>query len=100
MMDPKYHAQRKKIVNHLYSTTFIAKSEKYIESVIELFFSRIKEFAASGETFDLMHWLQMFVHPQKADRTETHVIYKVRIRRSGRAVPQPKTWISRAPRRL
>lgn len=67
MMDPKHHAQRKKIVNHFYSTTFIAKLEEHMDSVIDLFLSRMEEFAASAETFDLMGWLQMFVYFSRID---------------------------------
>lgn len=69
MIDPVEHTKRKKIVNHLYSTSFVSKSEEHIESVIDLFMEKLDGFAQSGETIDLLRWLQMRVASFTMDAT-------------------------------
>ena len=58
-MDDKFHDERRKIVNSLYSMSSILEQEKYIDSCSNLFHQRMGEFAATGEVVDLGEWLQM-----------------------------------------
>jgi len=58
--DEKIHAQRRRFVNNLYSLSSILQSEKYIDACSNVFTARLDEFAASGASFDLGLWLQMY----------------------------------------
>lgn len=57
--DEKLHSARRRIVNHVYPLSNVLKSEQYIDKCSSIFMQRLGEFADSGETFDLGHWLQM-----------------------------------------
>ena len=57
--DEKVHAERRKIVSHIYSLTNILQSEAYIDKCSELFMERMGEYADAGKVVDLGEWLQM-----------------------------------------
>jgi hypothetical protein len=58
--DEKLHAERRRIVNHVYSLSNVLQSEQYIDKCSELFVQRMAEFAHRGQTVDLGQWLQMY----------------------------------------
>ncbi|KAH0841174.1 hypothetical protein AYO21_06936 [Fonsecaea monophora] len=58
--DEKLHAQRRRIVSHVYSLSNVLRSERYIDNCSNLFMQRVGEFADRGEEFDLGQWLQMY----------------------------------------
>ncbi|KAF4958664.1 hypothetical protein FGADI_2212 [Fusarium gaditjirri] len=58
--DEKVHAQRRRFVNNLYSLSSILESEPHVDACTTSFKSRLDEFAARGDTFDLGLWLQMY----------------------------------------
>lgn len=57
--DEKLHAERRRIVNSVYTLSNVLQSERYIDRCSELFIQRLGEFEAAGQTFDLGEWLQM-----------------------------------------
>ena len=102
MIDPVEHTKRKKIVNHLYSTSFVSKSEEHIESVIDLFMEKLDGFAQSGETIDLLRWLQMQVASFTMDATRQFAndTFQVRLRCHWRDFSEQKARLSRERMRL
>lgn len=70
-LDEKVHADRRRIVNKVYSMSNIVQSEVYIDTCSEMFLKRIGEFAKTGEIIDLARWNQMFV----ADLLKNFVLY-------------------------
>lgn len=56
--DEKLHAQRRKIVNHIYSLTTVLSLESYIDNCTQLFLQRLGEFADQEKRTDLGEWLQ------------------------------------------
>ena len=57
--DDKLHAQRRRIVNNIYSMSSILESEQYIDKCTKLLMSKMEGFAQTGEIVDLGKWLQM-----------------------------------------
>jgi hypothetical protein len=58
-VDEKLHADRRRIVNHVYAMSSVLESEKFIDKCSELFMQRMKEYADQGVDVDLGDWLQM-----------------------------------------
>ncbi|KAH7161064.1 cytochrome P450 [Dactylonectria macrodidyma] len=59
-LDERVHASRRKLVNNLYSMSNIVRAEEGIDSCTEMFMSRMKEFATTGEIIDVSKWAQMY----------------------------------------
>ncbi|KAK3062510.1 hypothetical protein LTS18_003924, partial [Coniosporium uncinatum] len=59
-LDERVHADRRKLVNNLYSMSSILRAEDRMGECIDLFMLRMDEFAASGEIVDLATWVQMY----------------------------------------
>lgn len=59
--DEKVHAERRKIVSHIYSLANILQSEAQIDRCSDLFLQRMGEFADTGKVVDLGEWLQMYI---------------------------------------
>jgi hypothetical protein len=55
----KVHAERRRIVSHVYSLSNVLKSEQYIDECSDLFVDRLAEFAEANQPIDLGLWLQM-----------------------------------------
>ncbi|KAF5963566.1 pisatin demethylase [Fusarium bulbicola] len=58
--DEQLHASRRRIVNNLYSMTNIVRAESAIDLCTDLFMSRMREYADSGEVIDISSWVQMY----------------------------------------
>lgn len=59
----KAHSQRRRIFNHVYSLANVLKSEKYIDTVSEMFLERLREHAEKPEpAIDLGRWMQMYAY--------------------------------------
>lgn len=58
--DPEYHRIEKRKVGNAYTLPRLLESEKAIDSCIEMFMSRLDEFASKNEAVDLGAWLQYF----------------------------------------
>ena len=56
--DEKLHAERRRIVSHIYSLSNVLQSEEYIDKCSQLFLERLGEFVDSGKPVDLGEWLQ------------------------------------------
>ncbi|KAK6369088.1 hypothetical protein LTR64_007248 [Lithohypha guttulata] len=56
----KLHGERRRIVNHLYTTTNVLQSEQYIDRCSQLFVDRVAQYADNGQTIDLGVWLQWY----------------------------------------
>lgn len=56
--DERLHAERRKIVNHVYSLSSVLQSESYIDKCTDLFMSRMRDLAVSGKPVDLGEWIQ------------------------------------------
>jgi hypothetical protein len=56
--DEKQHAERRRLVNNVWSLSNVLQSEPYIDKCTELFIQRIGEYADRKEVFDLGTWLQ------------------------------------------
>ena len=54
----KLHADRRRIVSHVYSLSNVLQSEEYIDECSKLFTKRLGEYAESGHDLDLGEWLQ------------------------------------------
>ena len=59
-VDEKLHADRRRIVNNVYSLSNVLKSEEYIDKCSELFIRRMDEYADQGTVVDFGMWLQMY----------------------------------------
>jgi hypothetical protein len=59
--DEKLHAERRKIVNNVYSMTTVLSLEPYIDACSALFVQRMGEAADSHTVIDLGSWLQWYV---------------------------------------
>lgn len=67
--DERLHAERRKIVNHVYSLSSVLQSESYIDKCTNLFMSRLRDLAVSGQAVDLGEWIQwQVIHPSKTPR--------------------------------
>ncbi|KIV93696.1 hypothetical protein, variant [Exophiala mesophila] len=60
IIDDKYHGERRRIFNHVYTLSNVLKSEQYIDICSQLFMDRLSEFASQGKPLDLGKWLQMY----------------------------------------
>ncbi|KIW85494.1 hypothetical protein Z517_00885 [Fonsecaea pedrosoi CBS 271.37] len=58
--DEKVHAERRRIVSHVYSLSNILRSEPYIDHCSEVFMERMGAYADADEVVDLGEWLQMY----------------------------------------
>lgn len=58
--DPEYHRIEKRKVGNAYALPRLLESEEAIDSCINLFMSRLDEFASQSKAVDLGAWLQYF----------------------------------------
>ncbi|KIX95527.1 uncharacterized protein Z520_08647 [Fonsecaea multimorphosa CBS 102226] len=58
--DEKTHAERRRIISHVYSLTNILRSEQYIDNCSNLFMQRMEAYADAGEIVNLGEWLQWY----------------------------------------
>ena len=54
------HADNRRKVANLYSMSTLVQFEPMVEQCTSLFATRLGEFASSGRSFDLQHWLQCY----------------------------------------
>lgn len=59
-LDENYHAKFRRPIANAYSMSTLVEFEPLIDTTTSLFMKRLDEFAASGQTFNLGKWLQMF----------------------------------------
>jgi len=57
----KVHAERRRIVNPVYSLSNVLESEAYIDKCSELFIRRLGEYADGAKPLNLGEWVQMCV---------------------------------------
>lgn len=67
--DPEEHRIDKRKVGNAYALPRLLESETAIDSCIELFMSRLTEFASKGQSVDLGTWLQYFAFDVVGVRT-------------------------------
>lgn len=70
--DEKQHAERRRIINPVYSMSNVLQAENYIDKCTTLFMERMGEYADKGEVIDLGQWLQMCVYVHL--RAEKHIV--------------------------
>lgn len=58
--DPEYHRIEKRKVGNAYALPRLLESEEAIDSCIQLFKSKLDDFAAQQKPVDLGAWLQYF----------------------------------------
>ncbi|KAF4924395.1 Pisatin demethylase [Colletotrichum viniferum] len=58
--DRAVHGLMRRKVASMYSMSTIKSYEPYVDSCVALLLKRFDEFAASGEMFDLQHWIQCY----------------------------------------
>lgn len=58
--DPEYHRTEKRKVGNAYALPRLLESEQAIDSCINLFMSKLDEFASRSKPVDLGTWLQYF----------------------------------------
>ncbi|KAL3456655.1 cytochrome P450 [Aspergillus heterothallicus] len=58
----KQHAERRRIVSHVYTMTSILQSEKYIEKCIDVWIEKLGEMSDRKESFDLWLWARMYAY--------------------------------------
>lgn len=58
--NPIRHARSRRKVANAYSLTALLEMEKYIDSTSAVFFNQLDNFAVSGRSFNLGHWLQCY----------------------------------------
>ncbi|KAK5044698.1 hypothetical protein LTR84_010590 [Exophiala bonariae] len=58
--DEKLHAERRRIVNQVYTLSNVLQSEMYIDKCSALFIQRLGEYVDAGKIIDLGDWLQMY----------------------------------------
>ena len=61
MRDEKFHTERRRILNPIYTMSSTLEQEKYIDACMDLFGRRMSDYADSGEIVDLGKWLWMCV---------------------------------------
>ncbi|CAK7216664.1 hypothetical protein SCUCBS95973_002883 [Sporothrix curviconia] len=59
-LDESLHASRRRITNNLYSMSSIARAEESIDVCTQVLLDKMHSFAASGATFDMAGWAQMY----------------------------------------
>ncbi|KAF9889442.1 hypothetical protein FE257_007344 [Aspergillus nanangensis] len=60
--DEKVHAERRRIVNHVYSMTSILQSESYLDECTAVFLEQMGKIADRHDTFDLHEWARMYAY--------------------------------------
>jgi hypothetical protein len=58
--NPRRHGENRRKVAALYSMTSIVAMESYVSECTSVLFQRLSELAASGQTFNLQHWMQYY----------------------------------------
>ncbi|KAI1299421.1 cytochrome P450, partial [Xylaria venustula] len=58
--DIKLHAKQRRHYTNMYSMSSLMSYEPYVDECADLFTQRLSEFAHSGMTIDMGHWLQCF----------------------------------------
>lgn len=58
VIDEKLHADRRKIVNSIFATSSILKSEKYVDNCARSFVESMHKYAETSEVIDMGDWLQ------------------------------------------
>lgn len=58
--DEAKHSQRRRIVAPLYTQSSVLSYEPQVDRIIELFYSQMEKFVASGEVFDMSVWLRKY----------------------------------------
>ncbi|KIW11270.1 hypothetical protein PV08_10570 [Exophiala spinifera] len=58
--DMKRHAETRKRFQAMYSMSSLVSYEGYVDECASIFRKRLTEFAESGETIDMAHWLQCY----------------------------------------
>lgn len=58
--DEKKHAERRRIVNSVYSMSSVLESEKFIDSCTQLFCESMEGFAKEESVIDLSLWINMY----------------------------------------
>ena len=56
----KRHAETRKRFQAMYSMSSLVHYESYVDECAEIFRTRLEEFVASGVTFDMGNWLQLY----------------------------------------
>jgi hypothetical protein len=84
--DEKLHAERRKIVNNVYSMTTVLSLEPYIDSCSALFIKRMSEAADSHTVIDLGSWLQCYVQYTSCPSSWKLIMLQVCVRRHRRAL--------------
>ncbi|RAL07996.1 cytochrome P450 [Aspergillus homomorphus CBS 101889] len=65
----KRHAETRKRFSSLYSMSSLLHYEEFVDQCADIFRQRLTEFAQSGQTFDLHHWLQCYAFDVIGDIT-------------------------------
>ena len=55
--DEEKHTKRRRPINSTYTMSSILESEVYMDSISNLFPSKMKEVAIAGKTIDLSEWI-------------------------------------------
>lgn len=76
----KIHTMMRRKIGFAYSTTGLLQMEPFVNECAEVFQTRLSEFANSGETIDMAHWLQCFTFD---------VIAKITVRCHFYVLPEP-----------
>lgn len=58
MTDEKLHAERRRIVAHVYTMSNVVQSEEYVDKCSQLFMDRLRPYAVDNLTVDLGEWCQ------------------------------------------
>ncbi|KAL4876780.1 cytochrome P450 [Aspergillus karnatakaensis] len=58
----RQHADRRRIVNNIYSLTSILESERYVDHCLEIWIAKLGEMADQKESFDLWTWSRMYAY--------------------------------------
>ncbi|KAI4094917.1 MAG: hypothetical protein LQ344_001962 [Seirophora lacunosa] len=58
--DEKQHAERRRIVNSVYSMSSVLESEGAVDSCTKIFYNQMQEFARQGCVVDLGRWINMY----------------------------------------
>jgi hypothetical protein len=58
--DEKLHAERRRIVSHVYSLSNVLQSEEYFDKCSDILIQKLTLFAQSQEVIDLGTWLQWY----------------------------------------
>jgi len=60
VLSDKVHAERRRIINHVYTLSNVLKSEEYIDKCSQVFLQRLAEYQDGSKPLDLGMWLQMY----------------------------------------